>query len=56
MTEGKTCDEIKSHLPCLETNTGLRGWCEVCPIPHDLPAFADGAPSAITEMAPQIIK
>lgn len=55
MAEGKTCETVKSHVLCLETDTGLKGWGEVCPIPHYLPAFADGVPSAITEMAPQII-
>jgi len=55
MAEGKTCDTVKSHVLCLETDTGLKGWGEVCPIPHYLPAFADGAPSAITEMAPEIL-
>jgi len=55
MAEGKTCDTVKTHVLCLETDTGLKGWGEVCPIPHYLPAFADGVPSAIMEMAPEII-
>ena len=55
MAEGKTCDTVKTHVLCLETDTGLKGWGEVCPIPHYLPAFADGVPSAITEMAPEIL-
>jgi L-alanine-DL-glutamate epimerase-like enolase superfamily enzyme len=55
MAEGKTCATVKTHVLCLETDTGLKGWGEVCPIPHYLPAFADGVPSAITEMAPEII-
>ncbi len=55
MAEGKTCDTVKSHVLCLETDTGLKGWGEVCPIPHYLPAFADGVPSAVAEMAPEII-
>lgn len=55
MSEGKTCDTVKSHVLCLETDTGQKGWGEICPIPHYLPAFADGVPSAITEMAPQIL-
>ncbi len=55
MAEGKTCDTVKSHVLCLETDTGLKGWGEVCPIPHYLPAFADGLPSAVAEMAPEII-
>ncbi|MEN8896281.1 MAG: enolase C-terminal domain-like protein [Yoonia sp.] len=55
MAEGKTCDTVKTHVLCLETDTGLKGWGEVCPIPHYLPAFADGVPSAIREMAPEIL-
>ena len=55
MAEGKTCATVKSHALCLETDTGLKGWGEVCPIPHYLPAFADGVPSAVEEMAPEIL-
>ncbi|MEM7719677.1 MAG: enolase C-terminal domain-like protein, partial [Pseudomonadota bacterium] len=55
MAEGKTCATVKTHVLCLETDTGLKGWGEVCPIPHYLPAFADGIPSAITEMAGTIL-
>jgi len=52
---GKSCATVKTHVLCLETETGLKGWGEVCPIPHYLPAFADGVPSAIREMAPNIL-
>lgn len=55
MSEGKTCDTVKTHILGLETDTGLKGWGEVCPIPHYLPAFADGVPSAVTEMVPEIL-
>ncbi|UWQ98319.1 mandelate racemase [Rhodobacteraceae bacterium S2214] len=55
MAEGKTCDTVKTHVLCLDTDSGLKGWGEVCPIPHYLPAFADGVPSAVTEMAPEIL-
>ena len=55
MAEGKTCETVETHVLCLETDTGLKGWGEVCPIPHYLPAFARGVPSAIEEMAPQIL-
>ena len=55
MAEGKTCATVKSHVLCLETDTGLKGWGEVCPIPHYLPAFADGVPGAVSEMAPEIL-
>jgi L-alanine-DL-glutamate epimerase-like enolase superfamily enzyme len=55
MAEGKTCATVKTHVLCLETDMGLRGWGEVCPIPHYLPAFANGVPSAVEEMAPEIL-
>ncbi|MGR3514469.1 MAG: mandelate racemase/muconate lactonizing enzyme family protein [Paracoccaceae bacterium] len=55
MAEGKTCATVKSHVLCLETDTGLKGWGEVCPIPHYLPAFANGVPSAVREMAPALL-
>ena len=55
MAEGKTCGTVKTHVLCLETDAGLQGWGEVCPIPHYLPAFADGVPSAVNEMAPEIL-
>ena len=54
MAEGKTCATVKSHVLCLKTDNGLQGFGEVCPIPHYLPAFADGVPAGIEELAPQI--
>jgi L-alanine-DL-glutamate epimerase-like enolase superfamily enzyme len=55
MAEGKTCATVTSHILCLETDTGLKGWGEVCPIPNYLPAYAGGVPAAITEMGPEIL-
>lgn len=55
MAEGKTCATVTTHVLCLETDTGLNGWGEVCPIPHYLPAFAKGVPSAVAEMAPVLL-
>ncbi|WP_254055854.1 hypothetical protein [Ruegeria sp. EL01] len=55
MAEGKTCATVKTHILCLETDTGLKGWGEVCPIPHYLPAFANGVPGAVIEMGPEIL-
>ena len=55
MAEGKTCATVETHVLCLETDGGLRGWGEVCPIPHYLPAFAKGVPSAIAELAPHLL-
>ncbi|MEM9854779.1 MAG: mandelate racemase/muconate lactonizing enzyme family protein [Pseudomonadota bacterium] len=56
MAEGKQCATVQSHVLCLETETGLNGWGEVCPIPHYLPAFAGGIPSAVEEMAPELFR
>ena len=55
MADGKTCATVETHVICLETDTGLKGFGEVCPIPHYLPAFARGIPSIVTELAPEII-
>ncbi|RED18787.1 mandelate racemase/muconate lactonizing enzyme family protein [Pontivivens insulae] len=55
MAEGKTCATVTSHVLRLETDIGLTGWGEACPIPHYLPAFAGGIPSAVAEMAPNIL-
>jgi len=51
MSAGKTCETVDSIIIGLETNTGLTGWGEVCPIPHYLPAYADGVAPAVKEMA-----
>ncbi len=55
MAEGKTCADVETVVLRLDTDIGLSGWGEVCPIPHYLPAFAKGVPSAIEEMAPEIL-
>ena len=55
MAEGKTCDSVESVIMRLDTDCGLSGWGEVCPIPHYLPAYARGVAPAIAEMVPQII-
>ena len=55
MADGKICDTVKSIIVEIKTDQGLTGWGEVCPIPHYLPAYADGVMPAIIEMAPVII-
>ncbi|WP_171176942.1 mandelate racemase/muconate lactonizing enzyme family protein [Ruegeria sp. HKCCD8929] len=55
MADGKTCDTVETVVLALETNTGLTGWGEVCPIPHYLPAYARGVAPAVTEMAPVLL-
>ena len=55
MAGGKTCDTTISVLLRLDTDTGLSGWGEVCPIPHYLPAYAGGVIPAVEEMAPVLL-
>lgn len=54
--EGKFVDVFDSTLVEIETDTGLRGVGEVCPLgPFYLPAFGPGARTAIAELAPHLL-
>lgn len=55
MADGKTCDTVETVVIAVETDTGLTGWGEVCPIPHYLPAYARGVAPALSELAPVIL-
>ena len=55
MADGKTCDAVESVVVRLDTDDGVSGWGEHCPIPHYLPAYARGIAPAIADMAPQIL-
>lgn len=55
MSDGKTCDTVDSVVLRLDTDTGHSGWGEVCPIPHYLPAYANGVIPAVEEMVPVLI-
>ncbi len=55
MAGGKTCATTSSVILRLDTDTGLSGWGEVCPIPHYLPAYAGGVAPAVAEMAPLLL-
>ena len=55
MAAGKTCDTVTTHVLCAETDIGLKGWGEVCPIPHYLSAFAGGVASVLQELAPEVL-
>lgn len=55
MADGKTCDTVESAVLRVETDTGVTGWGEVCPIPHYLPAYARGVGPALQELAPILI-
>ena len=55
MADGKTCDEIDTIVVKIDTDAGLSGWGEVCPIPHYLPAYAGGVAPAIENMTPVLL-
>ena len=55
MADGKTCDTIDTVVLRLDTDSGLSGWGEVCPIPHYLPAYAGGVAPAVENMAPVLL-
>jgi len=55
MGGGKTCETVDTIVLRLETESGLMGWGEVCPIPHYLPAYAGGVEPAVAELAPLVV-
>ena len=55
MADGKTCDTVETVILRVDTDTGISGWGEVCPIPHYLPAYARGVAPALQELAPILI-
>lgn len=55
MSDGKICDTVETVVLRVDTDEGLVGWGEVCPIPHYLPAYARGVGSALTELAPVLL-
>ncbi|SDC44396.1 mandelate racemase/muconate lactonizing enzyme family protein [Ruegeria marina] len=55
MAGGKTCDTVETVVLAFDTDSGLTGWGEVCPIPHYLPAYARGVAPALTELAPVLL-
>lgn len=55
MAAGKTCDTVETVVIAVDTDAGITGWGEVCPIPHYLPAFARGVAPALQELAPVIL-
>jgi len=55
MGAGKTCATVETVVVRVQTDTGIDGWGEVCPIPGYLPAYARGVAPAISEMADVIL-
>lgn len=55
MAAGKTCDVVPSIVLRVDTDGGISGWGEVCPIPHYLAAYAGGVRPALEYLAPVLI-
>ena len=55
MADGKVCKTVTTSILRLDTDTGLSGWGEVCPIPRYLAAYADGVLPALQPMAPEVL-
>lgn len=55
MAGGKSCVTTESVIIRVDTDTGLSGWGEHCPIPHYLPAYAGGVAPAVNYMMPAIL-
>ncbi len=54
--DGKTVEVFDSTIVRIETDEGLEGFGEVCPLgPFYLPAFGKGARAGIAELAPHLI-
>ncbi|MBX6322562.1 MAG: mandelate racemase/muconate lactonizing enzyme family protein [Rhodospirillaceae bacterium] len=53
---GNVVEIFDSTVVAVETDAGLTGWGEVCPLgPAYLPAYAAGARTGIAELAPHVI-
>ena len=53
---GNAVSVFDSTVVAVETDAGLTGWGEVCPLgPAYLPAYARGARAGIAELAPQLL-
>lgn len=53
---GKSVSVFDSTVVAIETDSGVTGWGEVCPLgPFYLPAYAAGARAGIAELAPHLI-
>jgi len=53
---GNSVSVFDSTVVAVETNEGITGWGEICPLgPAYLPAYARGARAGIAELAPQLL-
>ena len=51
MAEAKRCATVDTVILRIDTDAGMTGWGEVCPIPRYLPAYAGGVAPAVAELA-----
>src|SRR5690606_22365802 len=55
-SKGKSVAQVDSTIVRIDTDEGVTGWGEVCPLgSFYLPAFATGARAAIAEMGPHLL-
>src|SRR5207249_781997 len=53
---GKAVTVFDSTVVCVETDAGITGWGEVCPLgPFYLPAYAAGVRAGIKELGPHLL-
>src|SRR5208282_4436188 len=53
---GKSVSVFDSTIVAVETDTGITGYGEVCPLgPSYLPAYAQGARTGIAELGPHLL-
>ncbi|MEO1066783.1 MAG: mandelate racemase/muconate lactonizing enzyme family protein [Pseudomonadota bacterium] len=55
MAAGKTCETVDTVIIRIDTDQGISGWGEVCPIPGYLPAYADGVLPALIELSDALL-
>lgn len=55
MASGKSCATGDSMVLRVDTKQGMSGWGEVCPIPHYLPAYANGVAPSLVELTPVLM-
>lgn len=55
MADSKTCATVETVVIRIETDSGISGWGEVCPIPGYLPAYARGVAPAVEEIASTLL-
>ncbi|MEI9413506.1 mandelate racemase/muconate lactonizing enzyme family protein [Mesorhizobium sp. Cs1321R2N1] len=55
MSGGKSCETVTSVVLRVDTDQGIAGWGEVCPIPYYLPAYSEGVRPALEYVAPIVI-